>query len=329
MALGKLFLSAMGLMSVASAAPLALNNFQEPTTTITRTSVSTLTHHVATSTSTPKTGTNTGSGNTNGNGLFGVCYAPYRGDHQCKTASQISDDLSRMKGQYSTVRIYGTDCDQVPAVYKSAKANGLKVFLGIWDLSQVQNEAQQIISGINGDWDSVYAVSVGNELVNNGQASAASVVAAIKQARQILRAAGYNGPVVTVDTFIAAEANPEICEASDFCAVNAHAFFDSTISAPEAGKWLANTVASLKAKTSKPVVVTESGWPTQGSSNGLAVPGLSQQKAALDSIKQAFASNPGDVILFSAFNDPWKVKNAATFNAEPYWGIGGATSNSD
>lgn len=234
-----------------------------------------------------------------------------------------------MKGLYSFVRIYGTDCDQVPAAYSAAKSVGVQLFLGIWDLSQVQAEAQKIIAAINGDWDVVHTVSVGNELVNNGQASPASVIAAIKQARQILRAAGYKGPVVTVDTFIAAEANPELCEASDYCAVNAHAFFDSTISAPQAGNWLLKTVASLKSKTSKNVVITESGWPTQGNPNGLAVPGLSQQKAALDSIKQAFASNPGDLILFSAFNDPWKTKAAATFNAEPYYGIDGAMSNSD
>ena len=233
-----------------------INNESSPTTTITLTSVSTVTHHVATSTATSDT-SSSGS-------LPGVCYAPYRGDHNCKTASQISDDFSRLKGSYSLVRIYGTDCDQVPNVYQAAKSIGVKLFLGIWDLSQVQAEAQKIISGINGDWDIVHTVSVGNELVNNGQATVSQVVSAIQQARQILRAAGYKGPVVTVDTFVAAEANPQLCDASDYCAVNAHAFFDSTISAPQAGKWLLNTVANLKSKTSKNIVITESGWPTQG-----------------------------------------------------------------
>ena len=42
--------------------------------------------------------------------------------------------------------------------------------------------------------------SVGNELVNTGQASASQVVAAIASAKTTLKAAGYNGPVATVDT---------------------------------------------------------------------------------------------------------------------------------
>lgn len=177
----------------------------------------------------------------------------------------------------------------------------------------------------------VDTVSVGNELVNNGAASAEQVIAAITQARSILRAAGYKGPVVTVDTFVAVSAHPELCKSSDYCAFNAHAFFDSTITADKAGDWLKNTVQSVKSAvgSSPKFVVTESGWPHQGIANGLAVPGSSQQLAAITSIKKAFSSNPSDLILFSAFNCPWKAINAATFDAEPYWGIGGLTAKSD
>lgn len=42
--------------------------------------------------------------------------------------------------------------------------------------------------------------SVGNELVNTGKASASQVVAAIATAKAALKAAGFNGPVTTVDT---------------------------------------------------------------------------------------------------------------------------------
>ena len=42
--------------------------------------------------------------------------------------------------------------------------------------------------------------SVGNELVNTGKASASQVVAAIANAKTTLKAAGYDGPVATVDT---------------------------------------------------------------------------------------------------------------------------------
>ena len=263
--------------------------------------------------------------------LFGVSYAPYRANHECKSQDEIDNDFSRFASQYGLVRIYGTDCNQVPMVYKAAKAHGMKVFLGIWNPSALQAEVNNIIAGINGDWAMVHTVSVGNELVNNNQATAQHKVSAGLSARSMLRAAGYAGPVVTVDTFMAVQAHPELCEQSDYCAFNAHAFFDSTIAAHQAGSWLANTVNSVRSALSVPkkMVVTESGWPTLGASNGLAVPGLENQKLALDSIKTTFASNPGEVILFSAFNDLWKTKTMATFDADQYWGIDGAVSNSD
>jgi len=75
----------------------------------------------------------------------------------------------------------------------------------------------------------------------------------------------------------------------------------------------------------KNIVVTETGWPMKGQRNGLAVPSLENQKAALSSIRQEFSSTPGDVILFSAFNDRWKENNAGTFNTEGFWGIIGAS----
>ncbi|TQS31757.1 hypothetical protein Golomagni_07950, partial [Golovinomyces magnicellulatus] len=239
--------------------------------------------------------------------LFGISYAPYRSDHGCKGQDEVNTDFSQFASQYSVVRVYGTDCNQVNMVYKAAKTHGSKLFLGIWDPLDIENEANKIISGVNGDWDMVHTVSVGNELVNNGQASAQQMVNAVKTTRSILRSAGFKGPVVTVDTFMAAKAHPEICDASDYCAINAHAFFDSTISAGQAGSWLADTVKSVGSglSTQKKVVVTETGWPTEGSANGLAVPGMANQKLALDAIRSSFASTPQDVILFSAFNDLW------------------------
>ncbi|PNY30023.1 Family 17 glucosidase SCW4 [Tolypocladium capitatum] len=262
---------------------------------------------------------------------FGISYALYRANHACKSKQDIENDFRRFVGSYSLVRIYGTDCDQVENVYAVAKAHEMKVFLGIWEPSSVEDEANKIISGVNGDWDMVHTVSVGNELVNNGQASPQQILSAVERARSILRAAGYSGPVVAVDTFVAAQAHPELCEQSDYCAINAHAFFDGTVSAAESGRWLQNTISRVKSALSVPkkVVVTETGWPMKGEKNGMAVPSLEDQKSALDSIKKEFASTPGDVILFSAFNDLWKTRDMATFNSDPYWGIGGAISASD
>ncbi|KAK2612222.1 serine palmitoyltransferase component [Conoideocrella luteorostrata] len=267
-----------------------------------------------------------------GSKWFGVSYTPYRADQSCKSQQDVDDDFKRMAGLYAVVRVYGTDCDQVPLLYSAAKRHGMKLFLGVWNPSSGQDEANKIIAGVNGDWNIVHTVSVGNELINNGETSPEDLIRSMGMVRSVLRAAGYNGPVVTVDTFTAALAHPELCNESDYCAINAHPFFDGTISATQSGTWLQKTVSNIRSNISgnnKKIVITETGWPTKGATNGVAVPSLQNQKAALDSIREKFASNSGDIILFSAFNDLWKKKDMITFNADQFWGIDGAISTCD
>ncbi|KAG5942605.1 hypothetical protein E4U59_000993 [Claviceps monticola] len=151
---------------------------------------------------------------------FGVSYTPYRADQGCKSQGDIDNDFKRMAGSYFIIRIYGTDCNQVSMVYSAAKAHGMKLFLGIWNPSSLQEEANKIIAAINGDWDVVDTVSIGNELVNNGKASPPELMSFVSQARSVLRAAGYDGPVVAVDTFTAVLAHPKLCDESDYCTIN-------------------------------------------------------------------------------------------------------------
>lgn len=258
-------------------------------------------------------------------GLVGVSYSPYRKDGNCKTQADVNADFNRLKGKYGLIRSYGTDCGQVPIIKKAAKMIGAKVMYGVFDINQVGPETALLIKGIAGDWAHVHSVSVGNELVNSGQASTAQVQGAVAAVRKKLRAAGFKGAVVAVDTFIATKSNPVLCECSDFCAINAHAYFDPTMTAGQAGAWLQREVKAVKAALSRNmrVVVTETGWPTKGNTNGLAVPSLANQKKAIQSIRTAFKGQLADVILFSAFDDLWKSEVN-----DHYWGIDGAVSAS-
>lgn len=266
-----------------------------------------------------------------GSDRFCVAYAPYNADGSCKSAQQVMSDFGVIAASYGMVRVYGVDCDQIPAVYAAAKANHLKVMYGIFSIDNLGDQIATLTAGIESDWSDVDTVSVGNELVNNGQASPKQMLDAIAAARKLLSASGWNGPVVTVDTFVAALANPELCSASDYCAVNIHPFFDPNTPAEKAGTFVVNMVEALRKKlgdATARVRVTESGWPWQGSANGQAVPGVDQQEAAFNSIRAAFASNPEDMVLFSAFNDRWKKAEEFTHYAEQYWGIGTADAPS-
>jgi exo-beta-1,3-glucanase (GH17 family) len=257
---------------------------------------------------------------------YGFSYSPYMASGDCKTEEQVASDFAGIPdiGQYSIVRLYGTDCNQVATVLPSVQKYGLKLFAGIFDLGTLSSEIETIVAAAKGDWSSFDTISIGNELVNSGTASPEVVVAAIGTARGLLKIAGYTGNVVAVDTLVASRANPSLCEASDYCAVNCHPFFDGGVVASGSGSFLTTQIGTLQdvlSNKNQKVVVTETGWPWQGSANGVAVPSVANQAAALSSIRGAFASNPEDVILFTSYNDLWKTNSADTFNAEPYWGF--------
>lgn len=249
---------------------------------------------------------------------LGMVYSPYNDDGTCKDSSAVNSDFEKLDG-YSLFRLYGTDCNQVANVLSAAKSKNAKIFAGVFNIADVTNEVNTIIAAAKNDWSSIDTVSIGNELVNNKQATPEQVIAAIGTARGLLKAAGYTGNVVTVDTFVAMIANPSLCQASDYAAANCHAFFDGGRTAEQAGEFvLEQSKRVADACAGKRVVITESGWPWQGGSNGVAVPSVANQKAAISSLKSSFSK---DLILFTAFDDMWKQDSGATYGCEKYYGI--------
>jgi len=277
-----------------------------------------------TSTTAPPASTPTGAPLSGYEFAYGLSYAPYEqtATGGCKSSEQISKDLADI-APYTLIRIYGTDCGQVANVLQAIQGKNIKVFAGIYDISNVQGEADIIIAAVKangGSWDAFHTISIGNEVVNNG-GSVSAVTSAVSSGRSYLQNAGYNGPVVTVDTMVAMDANPALWEASDYVAMNCHAFFDGGVAASGAGDFVAGWVKKLAAKAGgKMVAVTESGWPTAGHSHGSApaVPGAEEQAAATQSLKTAL---PNNLIMYSAFNNPWLADNPGTFGAEHFWGM--------
>lgn len=251
-------------------------------------------------------------------GARGITYTPYSDDGGCKSSSQIKKEVGQLDG-YDVIRLYGVDCDQVSAVL-SAKSKSQKIFAGIFDVANIESGVKTLASAVksSGSWDDIDTVSIGNELVNSGQADASQIKKYVESGRSSLKDAGFSGKVVSVDTFIAVYNNPDLCKYSDYIAVNAHAFFDGGYSAQDAGKWVLNQIEGLSSTCGgdKKVLITESGWPSSGDTNGKAVPSKSNQKDAIKSIKKECGD---DVLLFTAFNDNWKASGA--FNAEKSYGI--------
>lgn len=274
----------------------------------------------STSTSSAATSSSTSSIDTTdlGSGVKGITYSPYTDAGACKTLDEVKSDFEDLT-TYGVIRLYGVDCSQVEYVLQ-AKSSDQKLFLGVYYMDAIAAGVAEIASAIEsyGSWDDVMTVSIGNELVNSGEASVETVGSYIETGRTALTAAGYSGPVVSVESFAAFLNNPGLCDYNDYVACNAHAYFDSTCTAENAGSWLMDQIEYLWGicDGAKDVLITESGWPSQGDTNGVAVPSKTNQEVAVAAIKESCGD---DTILFTAFNDYWKADGS--YGVEKYWGI--------
>lgn len=253
---------------------------------------------------------------------FGVTYAPFNDDSTCKSQAQVNQDMDKIARLYGYVRIYGIECDQTRKVVQAARERKIRVFAGVFDLQNFPASLDEIIRVAGGDWSTFHTINIGNELVNKGQNSVPDVVNAVNTARRKLRSAGYQGPVVTVDTFSVLLKHPELCHASDYCAANCHAFFDANMTPDRAGAYALEQSQKISAAAGgKHTVITESGWPHHGKPNGRAVPSRENQYTAIITLSSSFSRRYDDLIFHSAFDDLWKQDTPDSFEAEKYWGL--------
>ncbi|KAF8436431.1 glycoside hydrolase superfamily [Terfezia claveryi] len=249
----------------------------------------------------------------------GISYSPYTGtpgNTRCKTPAEVGNDIARLQA-YSLVRLYGLDCDQVKNVLPHTRKYGMQLMVGIYDVNNMDMQCNMLSSIVNGNWKGIHSVMIGNEFILEGKKTAQQMVDLTKDARAKLRAKGFKGPVASVNVFYEVLQNPLLCQEQDIIAVNCHPFFDGKVPAKNAGAWVANMRKQVSAKCGgKYVMITETGWPTKGSTNGQCAPSKENQLTAVNSISSTCADG---VVLFNAFNDVWKSPGA--FNAEQYWGI--------
>lgn len=108
-----------------------------------------------------------------------------------------------------------------------------------------------------------------------------------------------------------------LCPVMDIVGCNIHPFFNADISADSAGSFVTTELALVDGICEgKTGINLETGWPSAGYCNGVACPGVSEQKTAVDSIMAAAGSKS---VMFSFVNDLWK--EPGDFDCEQSWGM--------
>ena len=255
---------------------------------------------------------------------YALAYSPYNDDGSCRSASDVYSDLHIIKNKgVNRVRIYGTDCNSLETVEPACAELGITINQGLWisaaGVDSIDEPLQLLIAyGQSNGWDIFDYITVGNEAINSGYCSVSDLVNKIKSVKGQLRAAGYTGQITTSEPPVTFENYPELCTESeiDFVGINPHSYFDASCDAAGSGEFVKGQVEIVqKSCGTSNVVITETGYPSQGDVNGENVPSKANQLIAVQSILDLNS----DVTILTFTNDYWK--DPGPYGIEQYFGI--------
>lgn len=252
-------------------------------------------------------------------GVYGFCFSLYE-DGQ-KPGDLISEEQVRRRMEIlrpHTRWIRSFSCTEGNEfIPKVAKEMGLKTLVGAW-LGKDDEVNQKEIAGLQALAKEGYVdiAAVGNEVMYRKDLTEDQLLDFIRGVKAELPGI----PVGYVDAYYEFEHRPRITELCDVILCNCYPFWEGCpfeYSLAYMQKMYAKAAAAGQGKQ---VIITETGWPSQGEAVEGAVP--SHERARDYFINtQMWTAADGDIptFYFSSFDESWKTGAEGTVGA--YWGI--------
>ncbi len=252
------------------------------------------------------------------NGVHGFCFSLY-GEGQ-KPGDIISEEQVRhrmeiLKPHTRWIRSFScTEGNEL--IPKVAKEMGIKTMVGAWlgnDPEINQREIQGLIKLAKEGLVDIAAV--GNEVMYRNDLSEDELLDFINH----VKAEIPNVPIGYVDAYYEFSHRPRITEACDVILCNCYPFWEGC-PAENSLDYMQQMYNQAKdAANGKEVIITETGWPSQGENLKGAVPGEKSAKDYFINTQLWSANENIPVFYFSSFDESWKVGAEGTVGA--YWGI--------
>ena len=251
-------------------------------------------------------------------GIPGICFSPYK-DHQNigdrLSQEQIEQRVKIIKPYAEWVRSFSTtDGNEfIPSVSRS---HGLKAVAGAWidsDLESNEKEIEGLLKlAEKGDVD---VAVVGNEVLMRGDIDKSQIIEYLKRVKKELP----NTPVTYVDAYYIFVENPDLLEYCDVVMINCYPFWEG-FSIEDSMSVLEKMYALVQSiSKGKKVIISETGWPTAGSSVGNAEPSLTNMMKYFINLQEWGKANEVEIHYFSSFDESWKVRHEGDVGAR--WGL--------
>ena len=253
-------------------------------------------------------------------GMHGICFSMYEdGQHPGDTISieQVERRIKILKPYVSAVRSFSC-IEGNEYVSQMAKKHGLNTLVGAWlgdDKDDNEKEIESLIQLAKDGFVDVAAV--GNEVLYRNDLTLEELIGYIKRVRDAL--AGLDIPVGYVDAYYEFSRHPIIVEHSDVILANLYPYWEGCPIEYALGHMQAMYGQVLDAAQGKPIIITETGWPSQGGSLKGAVAGAeAAMKYFIDAMRWT-KENDIPIFYFSSFDESWKVGPEGEVGA--YWGL--------
>jgi len=253
-----------------------------------------------------------------------VSYAPYYKPGMNPTIKdsfvdplQIEQDLQALSKVTRCVRTYsvGQGLDYVP---KAAQKLGMKVILGVW-IGWVdalnQSELQLAVQQANQYPDTVRGLVVGNEVLLRGEQTEPKMHEYLQWAK-----ANTKAPVTYADVWEFWLKHPTLEQDVDFVTVHILPYWeDKPVAIEQAVAHTASVMGHLGTVFKKPILIGETGWPSQGRQRFWSKPSAINQARYMREFLQAAQVNHWQYNVIEAVDQPWKRELEGTVGG--YWGV--------
>ncbi len=254
-----------------------------------------------------------------------ICYSPYTNGLSPETNSAVPLEqmLWQLNGLYpyaDTVRLFGVT-GELAKIYKPLKDTyQMRVIGGCWidkrySRTQIYTELDKLIELTKAGYIDVAVV--GSECLYRGDFAVDTLIEYINYVRKGVE--GTDVPVTTSDTMSAFVDNPKLVDACDVILYTIYPFFEGTEANAAAQAVLSSYTRMKEIAKGKPVIISETGWPTAGSAEGNAVPGMDQAKAYTETLYNWSRKHNVEVIFFSHMDELWKVEGSGN-DVGIHWG---------
>ena len=254
--------------------------------------------------------------------IKGVSFSPFRpgqtprNPNDFPSDEQISRDLALLADKVDRVRTYSVE-GSLGNIPRLAADLGVDVMVGIWisdDIDRNWREIGDLRRMIASNPGNIVGIVVGNEVLLRGELNSDELAYYV----DIVKGMVDSIPVTVADTWDMWMKNRSLSKHVDYITAHVLPYWEG-VPAWRAPEYVFERYDQLQDEyITKPVVLGEVGWPSEGRKRFGAQPSLQNQAKFLRQFLEQANARDANYFVLEAFDQIWKTDEGAVGR---YWGI--------